>query len=183
MSTRNPMNERNTLEGRKTGVTRKSAASAKPVTKAGASVRTAPKKPAKKGFLSSLTSPSTPAEKAEAKEERKEERSEARSDRKTERARRRAIQSFVPDTAEFKALNRKRIIYSAIGFVGMIIAILVSLFMPDQMVLSIGLMIVAWMFFFIGVRIDSRQLRPLRERGYQQFEQKMARKNKKKKKH
>lgn len=178
MSQRNPMNERY-QNNKPEGKTRKSAASAKPVTKAGASVRPEPTTPPKKGFLERMTSGSTDEEKAKSSKAK----STARDDRKSERQRRRAIQSFVPDTAEFKRLNRKRFIYSAIGFVGMIIAIIVSLFMPEQMVLSIGIMIVAWVFFFIGVRIDSNQLRPLRQRGYEQAQKQAEKKEKKGKKH
>ena len=187
------------------GKTRRSAASAKPVTKAAASVRTTPKKPAKKGLFGGSSSSSKPEQKrdpkadaeqaAQARKDRaiisrapkekltKEERAERRAKESTERkegaARRRAISRFVPDTDEFRRLNRKRMIYSGIGFVGMVVAIICSLVIPEQMMLSIGIMIVAWVFFFIGVRIDSNQLRPLRERGYDAWERKQMRKSKK----
>lgn len=178
MSQRNPMNERY-QSNKPEGKTRKSAASAKPVTKAASSVRPEPTTPPKKGFLERMTSGSTDEEKAKSSKGK----TNARTERKTERQRRRAIQSFVPDTAEFKRLNRKRFIYSAVGFAGMIIAIIVSLFMPEQMALSIGIMIVAWVFFFIGVRIDSNQLRPLRQKGYEQARRQAEKKEKKGKKH
>ena len=50
MSQRNPMNERYTSD-QKHGATRKSAASAKPVSKAASSVRTTSSKPEKKGLF------------------------------------------------------------------------------------------------------------------------------------
>ena len=50
MSQRNPMNERYTSD-QKRGATRKSAASAKPVSKAASSVRTTSAKPEKKGLF------------------------------------------------------------------------------------------------------------------------------------
>lgn len=183
MSQRNPMNDRYQSD-KPEGKTRKSAASAKPVSKAGASVRSASSKPQKKGFLSSFMGggskePADKATRAKQQEERKEERVEEKETRKEGRARRRAVSRFVPDTEEFRRLNRKRMIYSAIGMAGMVVAIIVSLVMPEQMVLSIGLMIAAWVFFYIGVRIDTNQLRPLREQGYAAYERKQARKAKK----
>ena len=54
MTQRNPMNERYTGD-HKGGTTRKSAASAKPVTQAAASVRTESKQPEKKGCFSKTT--------------------------------------------------------------------------------------------------------------------------------
>lgn len=69
-------------------------------------------------------------------------------------------------------------IYSGIGFALMVVAIIISLTIPQEMFLSIGTMIVAWVFFFIGVRIDTKQLRPLRQRGYERFERKQMKKQK-----
>lgn len=173
MSQRNPMNERYTTD-KPQGKTRRSAASAKPMTQAASSVRTAPDKPEKKGFFSKKS----PEEKKEIKQERAEERSEEKEERKTGRARNRAIQRFVPDSAEFKRLNRKRMIYSAVGLTGMVIAIVLSLLIPTQPVISIGIMVVAWVFFFISVRIDSKQLRPMRQEAYDRAERKAAKKRK-----
>ena len=110
MSQRNPMNERYTGD-HKGGSTRKSAASAKPVSRAASSVRLESDKPKKKGLFAKRT----PEEKQEHKTERKQEAQVSKEERKTGRARLRAIQRYVPDTPQFKALNRKRIIYSAIG--------------------------------------------------------------------
>ena len=103
----------------------------------------------------------------------------SKEERKTGRARLRAIQRYVPDTPQFKALNRKRIIYSAIGLGGMVIAIILSLIMPTVQIVPIGIMIVSWVFFFISVRIDSKQLRPLRQEAYERAERKAAKQAKK----
>ena len=170
MSQRNPMNERYTGD-HKGGSTRKSAASAKPVSRAASSVRLESDKPKKKGLFAKRT----PEEKQEHKTERKQEAQVS----KTGRARLRAIQRYVPDTPQFKALNRKRIIYSAIGLGGMVIAIILSLIMPTVQIVPIGIMIVSWVFFFISVRIDSKQLRPLRQEAYERAERKAAKQSKK----
>ena len=68
MSQRNPMNERYTGD-HKGGSTRKSAASAKPVSRAASSVRLESDKPKKKGLFAKRT----PEEKQEHKTERKQE--------------------------------------------------------------------------------------------------------------
>lgn len=163
MSQRNPMNERYTGD-HKGGSTRKSAASAKPVSRAASSVRLESDKPKRKGLFAKRTP---------------EEKQEHKTERKTGRARLRAIQRYVPDTPQFKALNRKRIIYSAIGLGGMVIAIILSLIMPTVQIVPIGIMIVSWVFFFISVRIDSKQLRPLRQEAYERAERKAAKQSKK----
>lgn len=175
MTQRNPMNERYTGD-HKGGSTRKSAASAKPVSKAASSVRLQSDKREKKGFFAKRT----PEEKQEHRAEKKQEAQESKEERKTGRARLRAIQRYVPDTPQFKALNRKRIMYSAIGLGGMVIAILLSLFMPQNQIIPIAIMIVSWVFFFISVRIDSKQLRPLRQEAYERAERKAAKQSKKK---
>ena len=86
------------------------------------------------------------------------------------------------DTAEFKRLNRKRMVYSGVGFVGMIVAIVLSLLIPQQPFISIGLMIASWLFFFMGMRIDTNQLRPLREQGYDKAVRQAQKKANRKKK-
>lgn len=200
MSQRNPMNERYTAD-KKAGVTRKSAASAKPVSKAGASVRTAPAKPEKKGLFggskksepapkaapkktqpkaAKSQEPATPLTKEEKKQVEKHNKQVKRADREARRERNKEINRFVPDTAEFKRLNRKRMVYSTVGFVGMIVAIVLSLAVPQQPFISIGLMIAAWLFFFFGMRIDTNQLRPLREQGYEKALKQAQKKAKKK---
>ena len=187
MSQRNPMNERYTSD-QKHGATRKSAASAKPVSKAASSVRTTSSKPEKKGLFggskkqdpapakapkktqaaqSSAKAKEAPSlSKEEQKEIEKHNKKVKRADREARRERNKEVNRFVPDTAEFKRLNRKRMVYSGVGFVGMIVAIVLSLLIPQQPFISIGLMIASWLFFFMGMRIDTNQLRPLRERGY-----------------
>ncbi len=205
MSQRNPMNERYTTN-KPQGVTRKSAASAKPVSKAASSVRTASSKPEKKGLFGGSKGSSTPAKAAPAKESSakekpskakaakveplsKEEQQAARKHNKdlekqgksAARQRNREINRFVPDTEEFKRLNRRRMILSGVGFAGMIVAIILSLVIPQLPAVSIGLMIVAWLFFFFGMRIDTKQLRPLREQGYNKAMRQAEKKARKKK--
>lgn len=207
MSQRNPMNERYTTD-KPHGSTRKSAASAKPVSKAAASVRTAPAKPEKKGLFggskkqqpapkeapkkakkAQASAPkkeeaaSAPLSKEEKKEIEKHNKQVKREDREARRERNKEINRFVPDTAEFKRLNRKRMVYSGVGFAGMVIAIVLSLAVPQQPLISIGLMIAAWLFFFFGMRIDTNQLRPLREQGYEKAMKQAQKKANKKKKH
>ena len=175
MSQRNPLNERY-QNNKPEGKTRKSAASAKPASKAASSVRMESSKPAKKKVKEER--PTNNAPKVEIDRKGKEAKQAEKADRKRDRVRRRAISSFVPDSEEFKRLNRKRMIYSGIGFALMVVAIIISLTIPQEMFLSIGTMIVAWVFFFIGVRIDTKQLRPLRQRGYERFERKQMKKQK-----
>lgn len=194
MSQRNPMNERYTTS-KPAGKTRKSAASAKPVSKAAASVHSANQKPEKKGLFggSSSSTKSTTSSKpkksnaqALPKDQqqaiKKDIKSNAKLSRKEERARNREINRFVPDTPEFNALNRKRMIYSGVGLAGMVVAIVLSLVVPTLPWLSIGLMLVAWLFFFWGMRIDTRQMRPLRVRGYEKAQRDAERKAKRGKK-
>ena len=157
MSQRNPMNERYTTD-KPHGSTRKSAASAKPVSKAAASVRTAPAKPEKKGLFggskkqqpapkeapkkakkAQASAPkkeeaaSAPLSKEEKKEIEKHNKQVKREDREARRERNKEINRFVPDTAEFKRLNRKRMVYSGVGFAGMVIAIepMINIGRPD----------------------------------------------------
>ena len=58
-------------------------------------------------------------------------------------------------------------------------AIILSLIMPTVQIVPIGIMIVSWVFFFISVRIDSKQLRPLRQEAYERAERKAAKQSKK----
>ena len=203
MSQRNPMNERYTSD-QKRGATRKSAASAKPVSKAASSVRTTSAKPEKKGLFggskkqepapakapkktqaaqSSAKAKEAPSlSKEEQKEIEKHNKKVKRADREARRERNKEVNRFVPDTAEFKRLNRKRMVYSGVGFVGMIVAIVLSLLIPQQPFISIGLMIASWLFFFMGMRIDANQLRPLREQGYDKAVRQAQKKANRKKK-
>lgn len=173
MSQRNPMNERYTQE-RTSGTTRKSAASAKPVSKAGASVYVKSNKPAKRSLMDRFKGDSEPA-KSSSKSSSKVDASEQRQ---TARQRRRAVSRFVPETADFKHYNKRRMMYSAGGCGIIVIAILMSIFTPYQ-IPSIALMIIAWILFCVSIYIDSRYLRPIREREYAKAE---AREKKHKKK-
>ena len=188
MSQRNPMNERYTSD-QKHGATRKSAASAKPVSKAASSVRTTSSKPEKKGlFGGSKKQEPAPAkapkktQAAQSSAKAKEAPSLSKEEQKEIEKHNKKVKRFVPDTAEFKRLNRKRMVYSGVGFVGMIVAIVLSLLIPQQPFISIGLMIASWFFFFMGMRIDTNQLRPLREQGYDKAVRQAQKKANRKKK-
>lgn len=169
MSQRNPMNERYTQD-RTAGTTRKSAASAKPVSKAGASVYVKEAKPAKRSMMDRF--------KGEDANTKKSSKGTATEQRQTARQRKRAINRFVPETADYKHYNKKRMMYSAAGCGVIVIAILMSIFTPYQ-IPAIVLMILAWVLFCISVYMDSRYLRPIREREYMKAESKANKKKKK----
>ncbi len=169
MSQRNPMNERYTQD-RVAGTTRKSAASAKPVSKAGASVYVKPTKPAKRSLMDRF--------KGEDEHTKKDPKGTATDQRQTARQRKRAINRFVPETADYKHYNKKRVTFSAAGCAVIVVAILMSLFTTWQ-IPAIVLMIVAWILFCVSIYMDTRYLRPIREREYAKAE---AKENKKKKK-
>lgn len=92
MTQRNPMNERYTVEGKRKGTTRKSAASAKPVTKAAASVRI--ESASKKGKGGKAVTPKQKA--AEKQTKAKVREIEGILERKY----------YTPPTAEFKQARR-----------------------------------------------------------------------------
>lgn len=142
MSQRNPMNERYTSEER-TGVSRKSAASAKPKTKAASSVvvKSAEKTPQQK--------------KAERKAERKKEQQEQRElDRKY----------YTPDTPRYKKLRRlwwgsliAAILCTAASFLG-------RSYMPDW--LAMVVLFAAYAFIIAAFYIDFSKIKKER-RSYQ----------------
>lgn len=142
MSQRNPMNERYTSEER-TGVSRKSAASAKPKTKAASSVvvKSAEKTPQQK--------------KAERKAERKKEQQEQRElDRKY----------YTPDTPRYKKLRRlwwasliAAILCTAVSFLG-------RSYMPDW--LAMVVLFAAYAFIIAAFYIDFSKIKKER-RAYQ----------------
>lgn len=143
MSQRNPMNERYTSEER-SGVSRKSAASAKPKAQAAASVivKTAEKTPQQK--------------KAERKAERKKAQAEQRElDRKY----------YTPDTKRYKTLRRwwwitliGAIACTALSFLGREL-------MPDAV--AMGVLFAAYALIIIAFYIDLSPIRKER-RAYQE---------------
>lgn len=169
MSQRNPMNERYTQD-RPTGTTRKSAASAKPASKAGASVYVKPTKPAKRSLTGRLKGGDDNTKKSSKETESNQ--------RQTARQRKRAINRFVPDTPDYQHYNKKRMTYSAAGCGVIVVAILMSIFTPYQ-IPAIVLMILAWVLFCVSVYMDSRYLRPIREREYMKAQSKSSKKKKK----
>lgn len=95
MTQRNPMNERYTTDDGRKGVTRKSAASAKPATKAAASVYIEPKKkPQKKGFFARLAGGQKNEPQTDAQRKKQEEQ------------RATAAAYYNPPTPEYRRLRR-----------------------------------------------------------------------------
>lgn len=115
MSQRNPMNER--YQQRTGGQTRKSAASAKPVTKAASSVYVQSGKPAPKKssiketwdkILGRETKPLT------AKQQKAVDAAEAR--KQAEKQRRKDMNHFKPQSSEYKKYSTLRIFFYVLGF-------------------------------------------------------------------
>ncbi len=142
MSQRNPMNDRYTTDAHK-GVARKSAASAKPKSKAAASVviRTEKKTSREK--------------KADAKEARKQARDEQRRlDQKY----------YKPDTQRYKTLRRLWWVCLACAVVCVALSFLARSYMPDW--LSIVVIVAAYVFIILAFYIDFSKIKKER-REYQ----------------
>ena len=141
MSQRNPNNERNTQEGAKKGVTRKSASSAKPKREAAGSVVIAQKTPAQK--------------KAEAKTE---------SSKMRERQRELDRKYYNPPTPQFKRM--KKIWWVAIACA--IIFAAASFLLQNRVsgLVQAGVMVLAYVSIFAAIYIDMVKIRNLR-REYQ----------------
>lgn len=137
MSQRNPMNDRYTSEGKK-GQTRKSAAKAKPKTKAAASV-----------YLESREL--TPQQKKQKqKAARKSERNEqAEFERET----------YAVPTPEYKKLRRLWFVMIGVGVVLLAIALFLQFQVPDSGAISMTFIILAYVavigaFIFDRVKIN-----------------------------
>lgn len=142
MSQRNPMNERNTQEGSKKGVTRKSASAAKPKRAAAASVHVVEKTAAEKKAI-------------------------AKAERKKANDRQREIDSkyYAPPTAEYK---RMRIIWWGVIALAIVVtaaAFLLQNNLPEPVVL--GMLIAGYFLIFVAIYIDFVKLRKIR-RAYQE---------------
>ena len=136
MSQRNPMNERYTVEGKMEGKTRKSAASAKPKTKAAASVRveSAKKTPQQK--------------KAEDKARRKEE---AASQRELD------AKYYKPDTERYKKLRRAWWLCLIGAAVCTIVSFAFQAYMPVW--LAFGILIAAYALIIMAFYIDMSKIK------------------------
>ena len=141
MSQRNPMNERNTIEGAKKGVTRKSASAAKPKREAAASVHIAEK--------------SAKQKKAEKKEARRIE---------NERQRKLDNKYYNPPTAEYKRMRRIWWIVLGAAIVMTILVFVGQSFLPSWA--QVTLMVLAYAAIFAAIYIDMVKIRRIR-RAYQ----------------
>ena len=137
MSQRNPLNERYTSEDRK-GATRKSAASAKPVTKAAASVRM------------------QPAEKT--KEQKKAERKAARA-KEQERDR----QFYNPPTEEYRRLRRIWWIFLVLAIVLTCFSFAGNTLGVPQPVTYVTLAL-AYVFIILALYVDFAKCRKARKK-------------------
>lgn len=136
MSQRNPMNERYTVEGKMEGKTRKSAASAKPKSKAAASVRV---EAAKK----------TPQQK----------KAEEKARRKEEQARQRELDAkyYKPDTERYKKLRRAWWLCLIGAAVCTIVSFAFQQYMPVW--LAFGILIAAYALIILAFYIDFSKIK------------------------
>lgn len=160
MSQRNPMNDRNQNRDELKGKTRKSAASAKPVTKAASSVyiRSTDAKAPKPGFFSRLIHGDNRSEK-ELKQE-----AERKAARKEETHRKDEIRRYKPrNNPEFRKWR-----FVQFGLIGIgLIIVLLTVFLAEPLGdYSMWLLILAWGCLTAAIVTDIKKIRPLREKLY-----------------
>ena len=136
MSQRNPMNERYTVEGKMEGKTRKSAASAKPKTKAAASVRV-----------------------ESAKKTPQQKKAEDKARRKEEAARQRELDAkyYKPDTERYKKLRRAWWLCLIGAAVCTIVSFAFHAYMPVW--LAFGILIAAYALIIMAFYIDMSKIK------------------------
>ncbi|MDO4854277.1 MAG: hypothetical protein Q4A43_02495 [Coriobacteriia bacterium] len=163
MATRNPMNERNTTS-KPSGQTRKSAASAKPVTKAAASVyvKDTSAAPKKKGFLARMSSSNQEPETSKERKAREQREAKAAAKKAEDKARR----SFRPKTAEYKKWRIVFFAFLAAGLVIMLIATAFSSLAEDNYIVYTTLLILAWGCLTGAIVTDIKKVKPARDEAY-----------------
>ena len=151
MSQRNPMNDRYTRED--LGKTRKSAASAKPATKAAASVRIEgdrkkqPKQSGIKGWLQNKTEKS-------AQQKADEKRANATT----------SSGMFEPDTPEYKKWRKTWWFVLILALIFTVLSFVIQGFIPaEQMQLSYTLLGMGYILLFVAIWIDIFKVRKLRK--------------------
>lgn len=150
MTQRNPMNERYT-SGEVKGQTRKSAASAKPATKAAASVHIPTKeKPKKKGFFSKAMSSSS----ADASKGQKKPNASAVQE----------ANFYNPPTETYKRLRRIWWIMLAVAVVFTAASFALNMFMPDNMALNVVTLVIAYGSILGALYLDFVKIRKERDR-------------------
>ncbi|WP_283170142.1 hypothetical protein [Curtanaerobium respiraculi] len=156
MTQRNPMNDRYSRED--LGQTRKSAASAKPVAKAHASVRVEGEsslhadKP--KGFLART------AQRAE-----KKSASKAEAEKRSEKQNRRQLEAeyYNPDTPEYKKWRKRWWITLVSALVLTTLSFVIQMNLPESMVIVSYVMLgVGYVLLFVAIYIDMRKVRTIR---------------------
>lgn len=171
MSQRNPMNERNQNRDELKGKTRRSAASAKPVTKAASSVyiKSANASAPKPGFLSRLIHGDNRSEK-ELKQE-----AERKAARKEENHRKDEIRRFRPkNNPEYR---KWRIIWAGFLLLGLVIVLIAAIFSAQLGDVSMWAMVLAWGCLTASIVTDIKKIRPLREELYYKEHKKSKKKN------
>lgn len=145
MTQRNPMNERYQSDER-TGKTRKSAASAKPVSKAGASVRVAggKKQAASRGFLSRLSGGGNAAA------SKKQQEREARA------------RYYNPDTPEYHRWRRYWWVSIVLALSLTALSFVVQIAIPDSAVASYVLLGVGYALLIFAIWVDMGKVRKVR---------------------
>lgn len=136
MSQRNPMNERYTVEGKMEGKTRKSAASAKPKSKAASSVRV-----------------------ESAKKTPQQKKAEEKARRKEEAARQRELDAkyYKPDTERYKKLRRAWWLCLIGAAVCTIVSFAFQASMPVW--LAFGILIAAYALIILAFYIDFSKIK------------------------
>lgn len=151
MTQRNPMNERYT-SGEVKGQTRKSAASAKPVSKAAASVHIQTKeKPKKKGFFAKAMSGSSSTD---AKQAQKKPNAGAVQE----------ANFYNPPTETYRRLRRIWWVMLAVAVVFTAVSFGLNMFMPDNMALNVVTLVIAYGSILGALYLDFVKIRKERER-------------------
>lgn len=150
MTQRNPMNERYQRDEH-TGKTRKSAASAKPVTKAASSVRIENNKPAPSRGLFSRSSSSS------ADQQKRQQEREAR------------LKYYNPDTPEYKRWRRIWWITIVVALSLTALSFVVQIAIPDATVGSYVLLGIGYAALIFAIWIDMGKVRKMRRAYAQQM--------------
>ena len=181
MSQRNPLNERYQQE--KGGKTRKSAASAKPVTKAASSVYIAdPNAKPKKGFLDRFKKNSEPEKKPAKKTQAAEAETQTKKGGKwtlndmdgsermdsteglSEETKKAARQKYLnPGTREYKKWRTLWWIVIACGIASLIPPVMLPEYFVDNANASLVFFGLGYGFLIAAVAIDAIKIRPLRK--------------------
>lgn len=161
MTQRNPMNERYQSKP-PAGQTRKSAASAKPATKAAASVYIQGRKSnTKVGFFARAQAKSAAAE---------AKRDAARKRAGDTNPRRVKPEYYNVPTQEYRTVRRVWWILIAFALVGMLLSVLARDFFPDNIFVATGIMAVSYIAIFAALFLDLFKTRKIRLRYQAQCE-------------